>query len=164
MLILWAHSTRMTQEWPQAPGPAEFGGSLATLAQSYWSSRVSAGDQSTRLSPPSSALLRTFFSRNARAGANHANREQIRLLGMLSGFLFRYLGEDLYRASIFSLVEWKCEYSTVRLLVKMHLLNWQRKSEIFKSEIIHDFNCLTKFDKPQQLCLSRIGFVSQSLS
>lgn len=76
-----------------------------TLAQSYWSSRVSAGDQSTRLSPPSSALLRTFFSRNARAGANHANREQIRLLGMLSGFLFRYLGEDLYRASIFSLVE-----------------------------------------------------------
>lgn len=162
MLILWAHSARMTQEWPQAPGPAEFGGSLAALAQSYWSSRVSAGDQSTRLSPPSSALLRTFFSRNARAGANHANREQIRLLGMLSGFLFRYLGEDHYRASIFSLVEWKCEYSTS--LGEDAVAQFTKKVGFCKSEIIHDFNCLPKFDKPQQLCLSRIGFVSQSLS
>lgn len=39
-----------------------------------------------------------------------------------------------------------------------------KKVGFCKSEIIHDFNCLPKFDKPQQLCLSRIGFVSQSLS
>lgn len=162
MLILWAHSTRMTQEWPQAPGPAEFGGSLATLAQSYWSSRVSAGDQSTRLSPPSSALLRTFFSRNARAGANHANREQIRLLGMLSSFLFRYLGENLHSASIFSLVEWKCEYSTS--LGEDTFAQLTKKVGFYKSEIIHDFNYLPKFDKPRQLCFSRISFVSQCLS